>query len=57
MTDNREKDSCISGFKAFFKKIAEKIDKAMEEKAKSKPCCCDGDKTDQQKEGSCCNRP
>lgn len=27
-------------FKAFFKRLVEKLDKKMEEKAKSKPCCC-----------------
>ncbi len=37
-----------SKIKAFFKSLAEKIDKKMQEKAKSSKCCCGP------KDNSCC---
>ena len=50
---NKEKKTKKTGLKAFFESVVEKIDKKMEEKAKSKKCCGDGD--DQPKDsGSCC---
>lgn len=39
--------------KGFFKRIMEKIDKKMEEKAKSKACCCSGPKD--KDNNSCCS--
>lgn len=40
------------GIKSFFKNLIEKIDKKMEEKAKSKKCC--GGSKEQDNQDSCC---
>ena len=39
--------------KGFFAKLFDKLDKKMEEKAKSSPCCCKGGSQEGKK--SCCN--
>lgn len=39
--------------KGFFAKLFDKLDKKMQEKAKSNPCCCKGD--DKEGKKSCCN--
>lgn len=38
--------------KSFFARMFEKLDKKMEEKAKSGSCCC---KPSDKKDGSCCS--
>lgn len=38
--------------KGFFARLLDKLDKKMEEKAKSSPCCC---KSAQKKDKSCCS--
>jgi len=38
--------------KSFFAKVFEKLDKKMEEKAKSKTCCC---KASDKESNSCCS--
>ncbi len=38
--------------KGFFARIIDKLDKKMQEKAKSKSCCCDENKSDKK---SCCS--
>ncbi len=38
--------------KGFFGKLVEKLDKKMEEKSKSKPCC---DSKDKGEDKSCCS--
>jgi hypothetical protein len=38
--------------KQFFSKLVDKVDKKMEEKAKSQKCCCGDDSG----KDSCCNR-
>ena len=39
--------------KGFFAKLFDKLDKKIEEKAKSSPCCCKGDSQEGKK--SCCS--
>ncbi len=38
--------------KSFFARLFDKLDKKMEEKAKSSPCCC---KPSDKGDGSCCS--
>lgn len=46
---NKEKENKK---KSFFAGLFEKLDKKMEEKAKSKPCCC---KPTDKENNSCCS--
>jgi len=50
MENNRETRK-KNKLQLFFSRLAEKIDKKMEEKAKENPCCCNRDKS---KDNQCC---
>ena len=49
MEDKTEREKAKKGF---FSRMVDKLDKIMQEKAKSKSCCCGEDKSDKK---SCCS--
>ena len=50
--DNNKINDELKVKKGFFARLLDKLDKKMEAKAKSSPCCC---KTAQKKDKSCCS--
>lgn len=48
----KTKEKKINKVKQLFSRLWEKLDKKIEEKAKSKPCCCG---SDGKEKNSCCS--